>query len=189
MKNLIVILLSVGLLTATCAQALSLDKSLRLPHPIPQARALRSPVVFSPNATVAGNPFRPAAEGDARQILYFLSFSVPRDGLKLMIAQASYLHVPVLVNGLINNDFHETVRVLFELIRTENAGGVQIDPLLFERYDISAVPALVVTCEAGYDRLTGNLRIKEALARIAEEGECRDVARQFLAGIREREVK
>ncbi|HFQ9141203.1 TPA: type-F conjugative transfer system pilin assembly protein TrbC [Enterobacter cancerogenus] len=86
---------------------------------------------------------------------------------------------------IINNDFHETVQVLFELIWTENAGGVQIDPLLFERYDISAVPALVVTCEAGYDRLTGNLRIKEALARIAEEGECRDVARQFLAGIRE----
>lgn len=34
MKNLIVILLSVGLLTATCAQALSLDGSLRLPQPV-----------------------------------------------------------------------------------------------------------------------------------------------------------
>jgi len=62
MKNMIVILLSGGLLTATCAQALSLDESLRLPHPNLQARALRPPVVFSPNTTVAGKPFRPAAE-------------------------------------------------------------------------------------------------------------------------------
>ncbi|MCG0456767.1 type-F conjugative transfer system pilin assembly protein TrbC [Enterobacter cloacae complex sp. ECC445] len=185
MKNLIVILLSGGLLTATCVRALSLDESLLLPHPLPQERALRPSVSFSRNTTVAGKPFRSAAEGKGCQLLYFLSFSVPRDGLKQMIAQASRLHVPVLVNGLIDNDFHETVRVLFELIRTENAGGVQIDPLLFERYDIRAVPALVVTCEAGYDRLTGNLRIKEALARIAEEGKCRHVARQFLAEIRE----
>lgn len=50
MKNLIVILLSGGLLTASCVRALSLDESRLLPHPLPQERT-PAPTGAGPTAT------------------------------------------------------------------------------------------------------------------------------------------
>lgn len=112
--------------------------------------------------------------------LYFLSFSIPEDGLKQMVPAATRFHIPTLINGLVDNNFRKTVEAVFRLARENNQGGVQIDPRQFSKYGITTVPALVVTCDAGYDRLTGNLKLKEALERIAAEGDCADTAKKLL---------
>lgn len=197
MNRLIFTVLAGALLAATCARADGLSDNQQFLRTLREQSAARQQMTFVPSQQGPGMPAgedmqwienmqqrmqsRIAPGSQARpDALYFLSFSIPEEGLKLMVPEAKRLHIPALVNGLIDNNFRKTVQAVFRLTRDKNAGGVQIDPVQFERYDIRAVPALVVTCEAGYDRLSGNLKLKEALARIAAEGECRDTARRLL---------
>ncbi|WP_249226378.1 type-F conjugative transfer system pilin assembly protein TrbC [Entomohabitans teleogrylli] len=121
-------------------------------------------------------------EKPAPQVLYFLSFSIPEDGLKLMLPEAGSLGIPALINGLIDNDFRKTASAVYRLTQETNRGGVQIDPTQFTRFGISAVPALVVMCGDQHDVMYGNIRIKAALERIAAQGDCAETARQLLKG-------
>ncbi|MGO0476906.1 hypothetical protein ACTMJH_23315, partial [Escherichia coli] len=47
---------------------------------------------------------------------------------------------------------------------------------------IRSVPALVVFCSHGYDIIRGNLRVGQALEKVAATGDCRQVAHDLLAG-------
>lgn len=116
----------------------------------------------------------------ALRALYFVSFSIPEEGLIRMLPEARALGIPALVNGLIDNDFRKTANAVFRVAREKNSGGVQIDPTQFAKYGITTVPALVVTCGQKYDVIRGNIRLKAALARIAKEGECASVAEAIL---------
>lgn len=69
------------------------------------------------------------------------------------------------------------------LVKESNTGGVQIDPTTFRKYNITAVPVLIVACgNQGdtVDRLQGDLTLHQALKRVAEEGDCADTARHLL---------
>ncbi|HEM8293652.1 type-F conjugative transfer system pilin assembly protein TrbC [Providencia vermicola] len=113
--------------------------------------------------------------------VYFVSFSIPEAGLKQMVPEATQLGIPTLINGLIDNDFRKTATAVFELTKDSGEGGVQIDPKTFAQYGITQVPALVVRCEQGFDVMYGNIRLVSAIERIASSGDCRDVARDWLA--------
>lgn len=112
--------------------------------------------------------------------LYFLSFSIPEEGLKLMLPEAQKWGIPALVNGLIDNDFRKTAQAVFRLTQEGNNGGVQIDPTQFARFGIVAVPALVVVCGDRHDIIHGNIRILDGLEKIAEQGECGETAKKML---------
>lgn len=58
--------------------------------------------------------------------------------------------------------------------------GVQIDPTLFTQYNITTVPALVVTCPGRYDVIRGSLPLQQALEKVAESGDCAATARHLL---------
>jgi conjugal transfer pilus assembly protein TrbC len=60
--------------------------------------------------------------------------------------------------------------------------GVQIDPTLYSQYNIRSVPALVVRCKAGFDVIHGNIRLKQALEKVVEKGDCAETARKLLGG-------
>ncbi|MEN4909853.1 type-F conjugative transfer system pilin assembly protein TrbC [Rahnella bonaserana] len=114
------------------------------------------------------------------QALYFVSFSMPEDGLKGLVIEADRLRIPATLRGLINNDFRQTANAVLKLVNDEKRGGVQVDPTAFKTYGITAVPALVVTCNGHYDRVGGNIAPVQALRKIAESGECIAVAKQLL---------
>ena len=97
-----------------------------------------------------------------------------------MLADADRLHIPVSIRGMINNNFRQTVSAVFGLARNGNRGGVQINPVGFRQFGITAVPALVVTCEGHTDRIAGDIRLDALLAKVAKEGDCAPVARQAL---------
>ena len=97
-----------------------------------------------------------------------------------MLPEARALGIPALVNGLIDNDFRKTAEAVFRITREKNTGGVQIGPTQFAKYGITSVPALVVTCGERYDLICGNIRLKAALERVAQEGECAPVAEAIL---------
>lgn len=124
---------------------------------------------------------RMAPDGKAvPHVMYLLSFSIPEEGLQQMLPAAKKLGIPAYVNGLIDNNFKKTVETVFRLTRGSQQGGIQIDPRPFTRFGIRSVPALVVTCGDKHDVIYGNLRLRDALERVAGEGECGNTARKLL---------
>lgn len=114
--------------------------------------------------------------------LYLVSFSVPEEGLKLMIPEAAGFGIPAVINGLTDNDFRKTAAAVFRLTKENENSGVQIDPTVFSRFGIRQVPALVVRCGEQYDVIYGNLKIGSALEIIARDGDCADTAVRLLNG-------
>ncbi len=69
---------------------------------------------------------------------------------------------------------------MLQLVKDGVTDGMQIDPTLYAQYNIRSVPALVVRCQAGYDVVRGNIRLKQALEKVAGTGDCAQTARQML---------
>lgn len=113
--------------------------------------------------------------------LYFVSFSIPEDGLKSLILAADNFGISSNIRGMVNNDMRDTANAVLRLVSEDKRGGVQINPKAFSTYGINAVPALVITCQGKYDRIAGNIAIHEALKKIAATGDCADTARTILA--------
>lgn len=115
--------------------------------------------------------------------LVFVSFSMPPDELKQRVQDAAGLHIPVVIRGMVNGDMRVTANAVADLVKESNSGGVQIDPTTFRQYAITAVPVLIVACgKRGdkIDRLQGDLTLRQALKRVAEEGDCAQTAKSLL---------
>lgn len=113
--------------------------------------------------------------------LYFVSFAIPDTGLKRMLVEARRYDIPAVLRGMVNNDMKATADAVMSLVQDGSASGVAIDPTRYREYGITSVPSLVVYCETGHDVIRGNLRLKQALGKVAERGDCRDEARALLA--------
>ena len=112
--------------------------------------------------------------------LYFVSFAIPDTGLKRMLGEARRYDIPAVLRGMVNNDMKATADAVLSLVQDGSASGVAIDPTRYREYGITSVPSLVVYCPAGHDVIRGNLRLKQALAKVVEQGDCRDEAKALL---------
>lgn len=130
--------------------------------------------------------FRQAMQPGERPVdaaLVFVSFSMPSDELKQRVQDAAALNIPVVIRGMVDGDMRATANAVAGLVKESNTGGVQIDPVTFRKYNITAVPVLIVACgNQGdkVDRLQGDLTLHQALKRIAEEGDCAQTAKSLL---------
>ncbi|EDQ5495971.1 type-F conjugative transfer system pilin assembly protein TrbC [Salmonella enterica] len=115
-------------------------------------------------------------EKPASGAVYFVSFSIPEEGLKRMLGETRRYGIPATLRGMLNNDLKATADAVLSLVKDGATDGVQIDPTLFSEYHVRSVPALVVFCDRGYDIIRGNLRVKQALEKVATAGDCRQVA-------------
>lgn len=116
----------------------------------------------------------------AENAVYFVSFSLPLEGLASMLQETRRFGIPATLRGMVNNDMRETVQRVMALVKNGGADGVQIDPQPFHTFGIQSVPALVVQCERGFDVIRGNLHIEDGLRRIASDGDCASVAQALL---------
>lgn len=112
--------------------------------------------------------------------MYFVSLGLPREGLLPMLKEANRYGVPATLRGLVNNDLRQTASAMFELAKEDKNIGVQIDPTLYTEYHITTIPALVVTCPGRFDVIRGSLPLKQALEKVAENGDCAATAKQIL---------
>jgi conjugal transfer pilus assembly protein TrbC len=122
--------------------------------------------------------FTPVFAEETPHVLVFVSFSMPKESLKTWIRDANIIHAPVVIRGLVNNSFKETIAAVNALTK-EGASGVQIDPTLFERYEIKQVPAVLVaasprcvpnlSCRENYDVQYGDTSLHYALKQIARQ--------------------
>ncbi len=117
-------------------------------------------------------------EKPAEGALYFVSFSIPEE--EADAADARQYGIPATLRGLVNNDMKTTTDAVLQLVKDGVTDGVQIDPTLYTQYSIRSVPSLVVRCQAGYDVVRGNIHVKQALEKVAQTGDCAQVARQIL---------
>lgn len=109
-----------------------------------------------------------AAQKDKPQqgAVYFVSFSIPEEGLKRMLGETRHYGIPATLRGMVNNDLKATAEAVLSLVKDGATDGVQIDPTLFSQYGIRSVPALVVFCSQGHDIIRGNLRVRQALEKV-----------------------
>jgi conjugal transfer pilus assembly protein TrbC len=126
-----------------------------------------------------------------KNVIIFVSFSMPDESIKGWMGQAKIIDAPVVVRGFINNSFKDTINKIGALTK-DNQGGVQIDPTLFQRFQVDKVPAVVVvkepnclpsmSCTSDYDIVYGDVTLSYALKKIAnEEDSVSTIAKNKLA--------
>ncbi|QEP30426.1 type-F conjugative transfer system pilin assembly protein TrbC [Pukyongiella litopenaei] len=164
-------------------------------------RALNDPRVRALLGTdddVAG-----AAEAGTRyedsKVFLLASFSMPRESLRQMMSEARDFGLNIVFRGFVNNSVHDTQAALEKTFGDlDAAAGFSIDPTLFTRFHVEAVPQVIAVgdamevCEtegcAGdpvppHDRVRGNVPLRFALERIAAMGEVGAAeARRLLRG-------
>jgi type-F conjugative transfer system pilin assembly protein TrbC len=100
-------------------------------------------------------------------ILVFVSFSMPKEALKSLLIQSSQYNAAIIIQGLVDNSLPKTLSKMAALMKeTNNQGGLQIDPNLFDEYKINSVPAIVLVQsdkENNFDLVYGLANIKDAL--------------------------
>ena len=101
----------------------------------------------------------------------FVSFSMPTHLLEETLSESARLHIPAILNGLVDNSMPKTMKQIEVLSKTVPNLNLQIDPTAFERFGIRQVPALVVDNGHDFDVLYGNLSLREGLMRIAGNGD------------------
>ena len=119
--------------------------------------------------------YRPALQPS---VIIFVSFSMPKESIKGWVREGEIIHAPVVLRGLVNNSFKDTIKKVNELIQ-DNHGGVQIDPTLFQRFNVNKVPAVVVvksticlpsqTCPDEFDVIYGDVKLEYALRKIIDK--------------------
>jgi len=101
----------------------------------------------------------------------FVSFSMPETLLIQTFREAEQLNLPVYIKGLHQNSMKLTAQKIMEYTKEVPSLSLQIDPTLFDKYGINQVPAIVSDNGQVFDVIYGNLKLKEALKRIIDEGE------------------
>jgi len=101
----------------------------------------------------------------------FVSFSMPETLLIQTFKEAEQLKLPVYIKGLHQNSMKLTAQKIMEYTKEMPNLSLQIDPTLFDKYGINQVPAIVSDNDQVFDVIYGNLKLKEALKRIIDEGE------------------
>jgi conjugal transfer pilus assembly protein TrbC len=105
------------------------------------------------------------------KILAFVSFSIP-DVILLALAQEIKQADGVLIfRGLPNNSFKEFAQHILKLKERGFSAEIQINPKLFDEYNITAVPSFVIPREQCFDKIAGNISLEYALEVLNKKSE------------------
>ncbi len=119
-------------------------------------------------------------QGD-KGLYVFVSLSLPTETLKALSKQAQSVGGNLVIRGLVNNSFKETQGRLRAL-----GIPIDIDPTLFERFEVKRVPTFVLTTvkegkiQEVFDKVTGNVSVRSALEHFNMSGELASLAQAFL---------
>lgn len=114
------------------------------------------------------------------QVLVFLSFSMPEQSLSAWLTQCKRSGATPVIRGLINHSFKETLMAV-QSLGQKTGIGVQLDPVLFQTFSITQVPAVVYVKDtpecpanmnclpASFDRMYGDVTLDYALEHMNDE--------------------
>jgi type-F conjugative transfer system pilin assembly protein TrbC len=121
------------------------------------------------------------------ELYVFVSTSMPKPLLKTYASEAKKYGGVLVFKGLPSGSFKELAVLVAELtidpVGTKDANnslGLQIDDEAFDRFEVSAVPTIILsttseyqphkTTQVIYDKITGNVGIKYALEQFSSSG-------------------
>ena len=113
--------------------------------------------------------------GASRMVL--ISFSMPDGLLQSTLQDCARLKIPAVLNGLYQDSMPATMNKIGEYASILPELSIQIDPTLFERYQVNHVPAVIWERNGCADIAYGNLAIDLMLEKIAEHGSCQKEVR------------
>jgi conjugal transfer pilus assembly protein TrbC len=129
-------------------------------------------MLFSLSIYASNESSKSSTENTKSNIIIFVSFSMPKESLKTWMQEGSKIGASVVMRGLVNNSFKDTIGAIYDLIKDHQAHGIAIDPTLFKKFNIDKVPAVVVVDSfENYDVVFGNVTLDYALGVIANHGE------------------
>ena len=113
------------------------------------------------------------------QFYIFATLGLKKNHLKALIEDAKRFNGVVVIRGLKNNSFKETIDYLSSILKKEHE-GVQIDPTLFRKYNVTSVPAFVLATTDQFDLLRGNVTARFALSKMQTHGKLSAAAKKRL---------
>lgn len=138
-----------------------------------------------------------------KDVLYvFVSFSMEDSLIKEYIQDIVKTGGIVVIGGLHNDSFAETVRKIEEYVLVkdgEYAGGVMIDPKAFETFAVTKVPTIILAenqlepCLSSdclrevpkHDRMMGSVSLSYVLKAFAADGDMKEAAAEKLKYVSE----
>lgn len=134
---------------------------------------------------------------DAAKVIVFASFAMPAPSLRQVMEDAARYQAQVVMRGFVENSVFKTEAALSAVFGDlADAPGFAIDPTLFQRFKVEAVPVYVVLeeplspCETQgcggdapprHDRISGNIELGTALELVARaEGDAQAAAKSLL---------
>ena len=97
-----------------------------------------------------------------------VSFSMKEESLHKLIEQTNKVKIPLVLRGLVDNSAKETLRRI-NAIDPQGLGNWKIDPRLFRKYNVSAVPAFVIAKQDQHVLVRGDISLDYALSIMARE--------------------
>ena len=101
-----------------------------------------------------------------------ISFSMPEKLLEATLRDCERLHIPAILNGLYQDSMPATMNKIAEYAALIPELSVQIDPTLFERYQVNQVPAVIWEEKDCADIVYGNQTLDFMLKKIKNYGAC-----------------
>jgi type-F conjugative transfer system pilin assembly protein TrbC len=113
--------------------------------------------VIKPNAYALSS--KTTSVNASTRIVVFVSFSMPEESLKALFKEADKNpHVRLVLRGLVEDSMEKTAKKIHEL-----EGVINVDPELFERYQIEHVPTFMwVKQGEPLGKLMGNITLRYA---------------------------
>lgn len=119
--------------------------------------------------------FKAPSSSEKPSFLICVSFSMPLATLKALARQAKQYGGVLTLRGLVKGSFPETVKALRKLEEE-----IQIDPTVFESFNVSSVPTFIIRQDKTHDTLSGNVSVEHALKEFAQKGDLKERVQDLL---------
>lgn len=101
---------------------------------------------------------------DAKNPLIFVSASIPIESLKRLAYQAVQHGAILVIRGMVNGSMMETAKLVDQIDHP-----IEIDPKLFERFEIKQVPVFVIPYKNTWHKVAGNVELNFALESVNKD--------------------
>ena len=79
--------------------------------------------------------------------IVLVSLSMPERKIKSLMSEAAKVGANIVLRGAIDNDIGKTIAKIQQLSTEIQLGGIQIDPTLFRRFNVTIVPTFILPLE------------------------------------------
>lgn len=115
-----------------------------------------------------------------------VSLSMPHNDIRRIVQDAAKAGAHVVIQGPVDGDMAKTVKMLSTLFKEGDEVGLEIDPRVFQQYQVTRVPTFISTrqgvavCEEGlecqrtmepHDVIRGNITVEKALELLSTKGD------------------